>query len=152
MTTANLCWSCQQRSAAPGYAVHVRLRKDLRTVWFVVGAYERYIKTVVRVPMCPSCGREWSREMVARNVFSWVAGCSGCLVGVLFIIGLITAIAIGAYYAWLYAAVIVVPASVIAGVAKWYQSRHPPKELRLRHPHLYPEIRDLVGKGYFIQN
>jgi hypothetical protein len=146
------CWSCRGRQALPGFAVHVRLRKDLANVWFVVGMYERYQKAVVRVPMCRSCGSEWHRERVASNVFTWVAGCSGSLIMLLFIIGVITAIAIGAYYAWLFAAVLAVPAALIAGLAKWYQNRHPPGKQRLRHPHSYPKVTDLVANGFVIQN
>lgn len=145
LMTTDLCWSCQRRPAVPGYAARVRLHKHLGYSPAILGVDKQYLETVVVVPLCRPCGRAWP----ASNVFYGVTGCSGCLVVVLLIVGAITAIR---DLLWSVAAGIAVVAAVIAVLVKWYEIRHRPKETGLRHPHTYPEVGDLVNKGYKIQN
>lgn len=136
-----LCWYCQSRDADQRVIHMLKLRRDERYVWFVVGTYERWRTGTIGIPRCFPCKRVHWIYQLHRSTLT----CSGCLMIPLGIMTLLAAVLDHDYFGFRILLPIAVTATLLHIPTRLYVRRHPRNE-----PEEYPPLAELIRQGWRI--
>ncbi|MEW1861107.1 hypothetical protein OG896_37310 [Streptomyces sp. NBC_00669] len=143
MSDASVCWNCRARPAHPLAAHRVRLSRDVRRSWVVVGHHYEWRSREVSVPRCPRC----RRINLAYATYHSVLRIGGGFVGFLAAAGAIAALVVHHYSALVVAGFMAAALLVVLVPARLIMWRHPRKE-----PTEYPPVAELIAAGWHIGN
>jgi uncharacterized membrane protein len=143
MGERTMCWNCRTAPARADAAHRVRLSRDVRTRFVVVGHQYRWSSREVVVPRCARC----RRTNVAYAVYGRVLRAGGGFVGFMAFCGALAALTVHRYGALVVAAFMAAALLAVLVPARLYMWRHP-----RRAPAEYPAVAALIADGWRIGN
>lgn len=143
MSDEPMCWNCKTRPAHLHAAHHVRLSRDVRRRFIVVGHHYEWRSREVAVPRCFRC----RRVNIGYALYHSVLKIGGGFVGFFAAAGAIAALAVQHYSALVVAGIMAAVLLVVLIPARLFMWRHPREE-----PKDYPPIAALLVEGWHIGN